>query len=257
MSNLKNIIKCKNHPSILLYSSETRNCKNTNLNVLNDLYDINTKTNNLTFRNINYEKSIYHYYIDLKNLNFSILNDLLKKIIKHDNYYININKIIILDNFKLFGNYQKHIKNLIEKNMNIKFIILTSHYDMIYNGLKNLLLNLSIKNIDIEIEYVGNILYNNDLYNDLFIKINNILKHKFNKTILKEIKSLSYLLVLNNIEIKYLYNILFDIFIVNKKNILEFNLYIIDLVNNKNIIINNLLLYYEYILISCCSIMNS
>ena len=55
--------------------------------------------------------------------------------------------------------------------MNIKFIILTSNINSIYNGLINLLLNLKIKNEELDIKYIGNILYNNDLYNDLIFKL--------------------------------------------------------------------------------------
>tara|TARA_Y100001958_G_C21246399_1_gene576851 strand:+ start:4540 stop:5334 length:795 start_codon:yes stop_codon:yes gene_type:complete len=254
--NLKKIIQIKNHPSILLHSYKTENCKNIILDILDDLYSVKKLTNAIKFKNINYEKSIYHYYINLKNIDFIALNNLLKEIIKCDNYYLDMNKLIILDNFKLFNNNQKNIKNLIEKNMNIKFIILTSNINSIYNGLINLLLNLKIKNEELDIKYIGNILYNNDLYNDLIFKLEFILKSKMNKKLMKEIKLLSYLLLLNNIEIRYLFSIIFDIFINNKKNISKLNSYIIHLFNYSNININYMLIYYEYIIIKCNYIMN-
>jgi hypothetical protein len=134
--------------------------------------------------------------------------------------------------------------------MNIKFIILTSNISMIYNGLKNSLLNLRIKNEDIDIKYISTILYNNDLYNDLTLKLNFILKSKINKKIFKDIKQLSYLLLLNNISFRYLYIIIINNFIYNKnKNILEFNSYINYLSTYSNCNINNLLIFYEYIII--------
>tara|TARA_B100001094_G_scaffold332777_1_gene406435 strand:+ start:668 stop:1453 length:786 start_codon:yes stop_codon:yes gene_type:complete len=254
---LKKIIQTKNHPNILLYNYKTENCKNIILDVLDDLYSIKKCTHSIKFKNINYEKSIYHYYINLKNIDFKNFNNLLKEIINCDNYYLDINKLIILDNFKLYNNNQKNIKNLIEKNMNIKFIILTSNINIIYNGLKNLLLNLRIKNEEIDIKYIGNILYNNDLYNDLIYKFEYILKSKLNKKILKDIKSLSYLLLLNNINLRYLYNIIFDIFSnIKFKNINQFNSYFINLSRYSNCNINNLLIYYEYIIIKCNYLFN-
>ena len=247
---LKKLIQTKNHPNILLHSYKTENCKNIILDILDNIYSISKCTNAIKFKNINYEKSIFYYYINLKNMNFLVFINLLKEIIICDNYYLNMNKLIILDNFKLSNNNQKNIKNLIEKNMNIKFIILTSNISMIYNGLKNSLLNLRIKNEDIDIKYISTILYNNDLYNDLTLKLNFLLKSKINKKIFKDIKQLSYLLLLNNISFRYLYIIIINNFIYNKnKNILEFNSYINYLSTYSNCNINNLLIFYEYIII--------
>lgn len=249
-NTLKKIIQTKNHPSILLHSYKTENCKNIILDILDNLYSINKCTNSIKFKSITYTKSIYHYYINLKNVDFMIFNNLLKEIIKCDNYYLDINKLIILDNFKFYNNYQKNIKNLIEKNMNIKFIILTQNINIIYDGLRNLLLNLRVKNEETPIKYIGNILYNNDLYSNLITKLSFILKSKLNKKILKDIKTFSYLLLLNNIKLKDLYNIITDIFISKKfKNINKLNSYIIYLSKYLNCNINNSLIYYEYIII--------
>ena len=257
---LKNLIKnSKNYPNILLYNINTIYCKNTIINVLDDLYNINNITTTINYKNINYSKSLYHFYINIKKIkDFSIFKDLLNDIIQNDNYYINYNKIIILDNFVLNINNQKCIKNLIEKNMNIKFIII-SNYNNIYNSLKNLCLCLRIdikKQINSEnnIEYINNILYNNNLYNDIYNKLNKILVIKLNKTKIKDIKTFSYLLLLNNINCSYLYEIILDILIKNKYSfniIIKINNYFSNLLKYSNINNKFLLLYYEYILINC------
>jgi len=55
---LKNLIKNnKNYPNILLYNINTIYCKNTIINVLDDLYNINNITTTINYKNINYSKS--------------------------------------------------------------------------------------------------------------------------------------------------------------------------------------------------------
>ena len=157
---LKNIIVNKNHQNILLYNNNKSKiyCKNIIINILNDLYNINNNINKLNYKNIYYEKSLYHYYIDINKIkDFITFKDLINKIIQSDNYYISYNKLIILDNFKFTINNQKSIKNLIEKHMNIKFIIITSNYNTIFNNLKNLFICIRVQ-FKLNINYINNIL---------------------------------------------------------------------------------------------------
>ena len=109
---LKNIIVNKNHQNILIYNNNKSKiyCKNIIINILNDLYNINNNINKLNYKNIYYEKSLYHYYIDINKIkDFITFKDLINKIIQSDNYYISYNKLIILDNFKFTINNQKSI----------------------------------------------------------------------------------------------------------------------------------------------------
>ena len=88
---LKNIIVNKNHQNILLYNNNKSKiyCKNIIINILNDLYNINNNINKLNYKNIYYEKSLYHYYIDINKIkDFITFKDLINKIIQSDNYYI-------------------------------------------------------------------------------------------------------------------------------------------------------------------------
>tara|TARA_Y100001980_G_C14548890_1_gene330395 strand:- start:206 stop:1006 length:801 start_codon:yes stop_codon:yes gene_type:complete len=260
---LKKIIVNKNHPNILLYNNYSLiYCKKLIINILNDLYNINNITNKITYKNIDYEKSLYHYYIDINKIkDFSTFKNLINKIIQSDNYYISYNKLIILDNFKFNINNQKTIKNLIEKHMNIKFIIIVSNYNTILNNLKNICVCIKIPSEKLNINYINNnILYNNDLYSDLTNKINAILLVKLNKKSIKDIKNFSYLLLLNNIKLTNLYTIIIDILI--QKNvvydiIIKINQFFDKILNYKNINLNIILIYYEYIFIKCNTIINN
>ena len=258
---LKNIISNNNHPNILLYNNPIY-CKNVIINILDNLYKINNITNKVSYKNIDYEKSLYHYYIDInKTKDFTTFKNLINKIIKSDNYYISYNKLIILDNFKFNINNQKSIKNLIEKHMNIKFIIIVSNYNTILNNLKNLCISIRIPFKKLHINYINNnILYNNDLYSDLNNKINTILLVKLNKKLIEDIKIFSYLLLLNNIKFKYIYEIILDILIKKKisyHTINKINLFFDKILKYKNINLSLILIYYEYIFIKCNTIINN
>jgi len=259
---LKNIIVNKNHQNILLYNNNKSKiyCKNIIINILNDLYNINNNINKLNYKNIYYEKSLYHYYIDINKIkDFITFKDLINKIIQSDNYYISYNKLIILDNFKFTINNQKSIKNLIEKHMNIKFIIITSNYNTIFNNLKNLFICIRVQ-FKLNINYINNILYNNDLYNDLNKKLSIILFIKLNKKSIKDIKNFSYLILLNNIKLQYIYEIILDILIKHNKlqnTINQINQLFDKILNYKNINLNLILIYYEYIFIKCNTIINN
>ena len=163
------------------------------------------------------------------------------------NYYINIKKVIIIENLNLSKLNQKILKNLIEKNIYIKFIIITNNYNSIIHNIKSYFLYVNYKEFNTNI-YFNNVVYNNDLYYNIINYIDYILTKKITKKHFKDIKTFSYLLLMNNISINYIYNLILDYLIKNDyKNIKLFIDYFITLDNHYK---NNYLrlFYYEYYL---------
>lgn len=162
---LYNIISNNNHPNLLIHGVNGSGKTLLIKTVLNDLFNINKYTKKeLLTENINYERSDYHYYFDLKLVN----NDLkfinfIKDIVKSYNYYTNKYNYIILDNFEYLSNLnQDRLRVIFEKSLNTsKIIIITSKLNKINNPLLSRFINIRIPLHNLTDKYI----YFKDLLN--------------------------------------------------------------------------------------------
>ena len=257
MNKLKFLLNNKNFPNLLLYSKN---------NIIDNIIDILSQINNTKYietiinnDNIQYKKTLnYYYFSNINNKNFLNFKNILKKIILSDNYFIKYNKIIIIDKITLLPLNQNSLKNIIQKNIYIKFIIIINN-NCFNRYFKSNFLCIHCKFSNINIKNIDNMLYKNDLYEDISRYIYNIFNIKLNKKNIKNIKNISYLLLLNNINLEYIYKIILDILI-------EYE-YSINIIININKFFFNIsqyyknnylkLIYYEYIFLKCNYIINN
>ena len=145
---LYNIISNNNHPNLLIHGVNGSGKTLLIKTVLNDLFDINKYTKKeLLTENINYERSDYHYYFDLKLVNNDLkFIDFIKDIVKSYNHYTNKYNYIILDNFEHLSNLnQDRLRVIFEKSLNTsKIIIITSKLNKINNPLLSRFINIRI-----------------------------------------------------------------------------------------------------------------
>ena len=145
---LYNIISNNNHPNLLIHGVNGSGKTLLIKTVLNDLFDINKYTKKeLLTENINYERSDYHYYFDLKLVNNDLkFIDFIKDIVKSYNHYTNKYNYIILDNFDYLSNLnQDRLRVIFEKSLNTsKIIIITSKLNKINNPLLSRFINIRI-----------------------------------------------------------------------------------------------------------------
>jgi len=245
--NIVNILQSNNHPNLLLYN---KLINNDFLNYINSIYNIdNYKTfneNNIEFKKTNY----FYYFQNINNKIFQNFKKTLDNIVLTNNYFTDNNKLIIIENFKLSELNQKIFKNIIEKNIYVKYIIITNNINRIITNLKSLFLSIYFKQ-NVENIVLKNILYKNDLHNDITNYLSNLFSNKLDKNNFKNIKTLSYILLLNNISIYYLIEIIIDYLI--KNNYKQINKFIRFSSMIETYYKNNYLrlFYYEYILIYC------
>ena len=145
---LYNIISNNNHPNLLIHGVNGSGKTLLIKTVLNDLFDINKYTKKeLLTENINYERSDFHYYFDLKLVNNDLkFIDFIKDIVKSYNHYTNKYNYIILDNFDYLSNLnQDRLRVIFEKSLNTsKIIIITSKLNKINNPLLSRFINIRI-----------------------------------------------------------------------------------------------------------------
>ena len=250
--NIVNILKSNNHPNLLLYN---KLINNNFINYINKIYNINNYTicceNNIEFKKTNY----FYYFKNINNKNFQNFKKTLNNIILTNNYFINKSKIIIIEKINLSELNQRIFKNIIEKNIFIKYIIITSNINKIITNLKSLFLTLYFKHTTENIN-IKNIIYNNNLYNDISNYLSELLSNKLNNNSFKNIKTLSYLLLLNNINIYHLIKIIIDYLIKNNykiiKEFIQFSSEIDEYYKNNYL----RLFYYEYVLIYSNKLVN-
>lgn len=255
ISNVKKIIKSNNCPNLLLYGNDK--IYNSLINMLNELFNVKNVNiiENSTFKYIGTLN--YFAFENILNKNFKDFKNSLSDLVLTDNFFIKNKKIIILNNIILNELNQKCLKNIIEKNKDIKFIIITNNYNNLYYHFKSIFLSIRLNVID-EIKKVDNILTKNDLYSDIYNYVKIIFCLKINKSNIKKIKDFSYLLLLNNIGIRYIYIIILDILLDKKySDLIIFK--IINFFNELSQFYKNSyykLIYYEYIFLSCNKILN-
>jgi DNA polymerase III delta prime subunit len=145
---LYNIISNNNHPNLLIHGVNGSGKTLLIKTVLNDLFNINKYTKKeLLTENINYERSDFHYYFDLKLINNDLkFIDFIKDIVKSYNHYTNKYNYIILDNFEYLSNLnQDRLRVIFEKSLNTsKIIIITSKLNKINNPLLSRFINIRI-----------------------------------------------------------------------------------------------------------------
>ena len=142
------ILLNNNHPNLLIHGVNGSGKTLLIKTVLNDLFDINKyNKKELLTENINYERSDFHYYFDLKLINNDLkFIDFIKEIVKSYNHYTNKYNYIILDNFEYLSNLnQDRLRVIFEKSLNTnKIIIITSKLNKISNPLLSRFINIKI-----------------------------------------------------------------------------------------------------------------
>ena len=113
------LLKNDNHQSIVLYG-------NNSLNIINDLISelFTDKKTVMTENDITYFYNKYYYFFDMKNKKIKNLVDIIYKISKTYNNYLNNNKYIIINNFYINDKIYSYFKNLLEKKNNIRFFFI-------------------------------------------------------------------------------------------------------------------------------------
>jgi len=142
------ILSNNNHPNLLIHGVNGSGKTLLIKTVLNDLFDINKYTKKeLLTENINYERSDFHYYFDLKLVNNDLkFIDFIKDVVKSYNHYTNKYNYIILDNFEYLSNLnQDRLRVIFEKSLKTtKIIIITSKLNKINNPLLSRFINIRI-----------------------------------------------------------------------------------------------------------------
>lgn len=142
------ILSNNNHPNLLIHGVNGSGKTLLIKTVLNDLFDINKYTKKeLLTENINYERSDFHYYFDLKLVNNDLkFIDFIKDVVKSYNHYTNKYNYIILDNFEYLSNLnQDRLRVIFEKSLKTtKIIIITNKLNKINNPLLSRFINIRI-----------------------------------------------------------------------------------------------------------------
>ena len=235
--NLTRLLKHKNHPNILLYNIiDTKILYET----LHNVYIINTNIIEKK-KDITYIYNNVYYEFNMNNIRYKNKIEwlsILKDIIQTRDYYTNIKKIIILNNFQNINiNIQNTLKVIIEKNFHISFIIVCERITNLLDAIKSRFIMIrvpnnmhyqkykSIENIDINkfvknkyqsidyLKYLTNI-ENTDMLINKSIEWLLLLFNMSEIHIIKKIKEFSYLLIsINypiNIFLKDILTILLD-----------------------------------------------
>ena len=136
LKSLINLLSDTEHNNILIYGPKNSG-KNVIVNVaLNHIYyenivsniDANIKSNIKNGIYYKYSDIHYHFYFNLKN-KYEDLLPILNDIINCKNHYIDYldYNIIVFDNFhNISYSFQESLRTLIERNNNIKIIIITN-----------------------------------------------------------------------------------------------------------------------------------
>jgi len=180
--NLTRLLKHKNHPNILLY-----NITNTKLlyEILHNVYIINTNIIEKK-KDITYIYNNVYYEFNMNNIRYKNKIEwlsILKDIIQTRDYYTNIKKIIILNNFQNINiNIQNTLKVIIEKNFHISFIIVCERITNLLDAIKSRFIMIRVPN---------------NMHYQKYKSIENI---DINKFVKNKYQSIDYLKYLTNIE---------------------------------------------------------
>tara|TARA_Y100001958_G_C21247581_1_gene579095 strand:- start:6585 stop:7340 length:756 start_codon:yes stop_codon:yes gene_type:complete len=248
--NIVNILKSKNFPNLLICKSSEKDFDLNN--IYNIYYSKVFNENNIQFKKINN----YFYFKNINNKNFQNFKKTLDNIILTNDFYINEFKLIIIENINLSELNQKILKNIIDKNILVRYLVIINNINKIIINLKSIFLVLNYKNYK-ENLIIKNVIYNNDLYNDITNYLIKLLSNELNINNFKNIKNVSYILILNNISIYYLIKIILEFLIKNNHNkiskFIKFSSEIEKYYKNNYL----RLFYYEYILIRTNKLINS
>ena len=148
---LKKALSSIDSPNLILYGYHAIN-KNEILNeILNEYLDTNT-INETSKYDINYCSNSILKIFDMDKIKRSKIEDfftLLSESIKCKNYYIENNRILIIQNFNhIDRNIQDRLRVTFEKyRINTLFILTTDYYNSILNPIKSRFLSLRIRDL--------------------------------------------------------------------------------------------------------------
>lgn len=237
--SIYNLLKHKNHSNICIYGSKDIDKLSIIINSFKKIYKLN-ETQEITYKSLKYLKNNIYFLFNINSLHYKNKLDwleIMKNIVETDNYFLEINKYIILNNYdKMIESYQNILKIIIEKYYNVKFIIISNKYTNSINAITSRFINIRIplinnidkwyiinekfsninfddyfKNEDLNIEYIEHIINTNTLNYESFSKniiiyIINYLTYKNNSNILNHIKEIVYLIKCSSIPLDYFIN---------------------------------------------------
>jgi hypothetical protein len=216
---LNKILKSDNFPSLIIYGTDM-NKYNYLIDLINNKYDIKDYHLKKDY-DIEYLSNKNIFIFNLKKEKFNNLFKLFDYICENTSLYDY--KYIIINNFnKINILIQNKIKVYIEKNIYIKFILITDIYNSIINQIHS-------RSLSIKFMKNSNIIYDNNYishYDIILKKLINISKTSINQTNFKWIKDLSYNLLKYNIDY---YKNLLDLILENDKYTLKLKFKIIKL----------------------------
>jgi len=181
-NNLIKLLKCKNHPNILLYNLESNNLL---IDALNNIYkieptsqicvnDIKYKKNNIYFE-FNIDKIKYKHKIDFINI--------IKGIVNTNNCVY-----IILNNLEDNKSIQNIFKKIIETNHHVGFIVICKKITNIIDQIRSRFVCIRIPN------RIPNTITINTYKKHIFDYIFDLYYENNVKNIVKNIKYISYVL---------------------------------------------------------------
>ena len=180
--DLNNLLKCKNHPNILLYNLES---KNLLIDALNNIYKIEL-TNQVCSNDIIYNQNNIYFDFDVNKIKYkhkiNFINIIKNIVSTNDRIYI------ILNNLEDNKSIQNILKKIIEKNNHIGFIVICKKITNIIDQIKSRFVCIRIPNTNYNTITITK--YKKHIFDyifDLYYE-NNI------KNIVKNIKYISYVL---------------------------------------------------------------
>ena len=147
---LKKALSSKNTPNLILYGYHKIN----KIQILNEY--LNTNNVNETKKyDIKYYSNLNIKIFDMNLIKRSKIEDfftLLSESIKCKNYYIENNRILIIQNFNhIDKNIQDRLRVIFEKyRINTLFILTTDYYNSILNTIKSRFLSIRIRDLDVQ-----------------------------------------------------------------------------------------------------------
>ena len=141
LRSLINLLSNPDHNNLIIYGPKNSG-KNVILNLaLDHLYHEHYNTCKTTTKNgilYKYSNIHYHFFFNLKN-KYEDLLPIINEIINSKNHYIDVpNNLLIFDNFhNINSQLQESLKFIVERNFNIKIIILTNKLNKIIHQIRS------------------------------------------------------------------------------------------------------------------------